>query len=87
MAGERTTPERLVLLAVVGLVLTPVYLLSMCRRVFWGPRIPHLPGPGGDANPRELVIALGLLAPTWAIGLYEPTTRAVANTAVAVLSG
>ena len=95
-ADQFTTAFRVVavLLAAVGLVLTPVYLLSMCRRVFFGPRIPAL-AQVGDANPRELVIALSLLVPTlaigfWpqlAIGLYEPTTTAIAEGARAVFAG
>ncbi|OOV36747.1 NAD(P)H-quinone oxidoreductase subunit 4 [Candidatus Synechococcus spongiarum LMB bulk10D] len=95
-ADQFTTAFRVVavLLAAVGLVLTPVYLLSMCRRVFFGPRIPAL-AQVGDANPRELAIAFSLLAPTlaigfWphlAIGFYEPTTTALAKSAAAVLVG
>ena len=89
-ADQFTTAFRVVavLLAAVGLVLTPVYLLSMCRRVFFGPRIPAL-AQVGDVNPRELVIALSLLVPTLAIGFwprlaisfYEPTTTALAEAA------
>ena len=58
-----------VLLAAIGLVLTPVYLLSLCRRVFFGPRIPAL-AVVGDMRPRELVIGLSLLVPTLAIGFW-----------------
>ncbi len=73
-----------VLLAAIGLVLTPVYLLSMCRRVFFGPRIPAL-AVVGDMRPRELVIGLSLLVPTLVIGfwprvaidIYEATTTAL----------
>ena len=75
-----------VVLAAIGLVLTPVYLLSMCRRVFFGPRIPAL-AVVGDMKPRELVIGLMLLVPTLAIGfwprlaidLYGASTTAVAE--------
>ncbi|MCP9915400.1 NAD(P)H-quinone oxidoreductase subunit 4 [Cyanobium sp. ATX 6F1] len=73
-----------VLLAAIGLVLTPIYLLSMCRRVFFGPRIPAL-AVVGDMRPRELVIGLSLLVPTLVIGfwprvaidIYEATTTAL----------
>ena len=51
-----------VLMAAIGLVLTPIYLLSMCRRVFFGPRIPAL-AKVEDMHP-ELVIGLSLLVPT-----------------------
>ena len=75
-----------VLLAAIGLVLTPIYLLSMCRRVFFGPRIPALASVE-DMRPRELVIGLSLLVPTLVIGvwpriamdLYETSTNALAS--------
>ncbi len=75
-----------VVLAAIGLVLTPVYLLSLCRRVFFGPRIPAL-AQVGDMKPRELLIGLSLLVPTLVIGfwprvaidLYEASTNALAN--------
>ncbi len=75
-----------VVLAAIGLVLTPVYLLSLCRRVFFGPRIPAL-AVVGDMKPRELVIGLSLLVPTLVIGfwprvaisLYEASTNSLAT--------
>ena len=75
-----------ILLAAIGLVLTPIYLLSMCRRVFFGPRIPAL-ATIQDLSPRELTISLTLLVPTLAIGiwprvamdLYEASTNLLAN--------
>ena len=51
-----------VLLAAIGLVLTPIYLLSMCRRVFFGPRIPAL-AMVEDMRPRELMMGLSLAGP------------------------
>ena len=75
-----------VALAAIGLVLTPMYLLSMCRRVFFGPRIPALAFID-DMRPRELVIGLTLLVPTLVIGVwpriamdfYEAATDALAS--------
>jgi NAD(P)H-quinone oxidoreductase subunit 4 len=75
-----------VVLAAIGVVLTPIYLLSLCRRVFFGPRIPAL-AVVGDMKPRELVIGLSLLVPTLVIGfwpriaidLYEASTTALAT--------
>jgi NAD(P)H-quinone oxidoreductase subunit 4 len=75
-----------IVLAAIGLVLTPVYLLSLCRRVFFGPRIPAL-AITGDMKPRELLIGLSLLVPTLAIGFwprlaidfYEAGTDALAT--------
>jgi NAD(P)H-quinone oxidoreductase subunit 4 len=61
-----------VLLAAVGLILTPIYLLSMLRQVFYG-----VDNSGiiieeylGDAKPREMFIAVCLLVPIIGIGLY-----------------
>ena len=75
-----------IVLAAIGLVLTPIYLLSMSRRVFFGPRIPALAFVQ-DMRPRELVIGLTLLVPTLVIGiwprvamdLYEASTDALAS--------
>ncbi len=82
-----TVPFRVltIVLAAIGLVLTPVYLLSLCRRVFFGPRIPAL-AVVGDMSPRELVIGLSLLVPTLVIGFwprvaidfYQASTNALA---------
>jgi NAD(P)H-quinone oxidoreductase subunit 4 len=76
-----------IVLAAIGLVLTPMYLLSLCRRVFFGPRIPAL-AVVGDMKPREALIGLSLLVPTLVIGfwpriaidLYEASTTALAST-------
>ena len=98
-SNEAFTPNFRVItivLAAIGLVLTPMYLLSMCRRVFFGPRIPAL-ATVGDMRPRELTIALVLVVPTlmigfWprlATGIYDATTDSIAgqlhNTLLAAL--
>ncbi len=75
-----------IILSAIGLVLTPIYLLSMCRRVFFGPRIPAL-ALVNEMSPRELSIGLTLLVPTLVIGfwpriaidLYEASTNALAQ--------
>jgi NAD(P)H-quinone oxidoreductase subunit 4 len=80
-------------LAAIGLVLTPVYLLSLCRRVFFGPRIPALASTG-DMRPRELLIGLTLLVPTLVIGFwprvaidfYEASTNALSTQLLAGVS-
>jgi NAD(P)H-quinone oxidoreductase subunit 4 len=60
-----------VLLAAVGLILTPIYLLSMLRQVFYGQENPQLIiDPWMDAKPREAFIALCLIVPVIGIGLY-----------------
>jgi NAD(P)H-quinone oxidoreductase subunit 4 len=62
----------IVLLAAVGLILTPIYLLSMLRQVFYGIQNAELALPSGrlDAKPREVFVALCLLVPIIAIGVY-----------------
>ncbi len=75
-----------IIIAAIGLVLTPIYLLSMCRRVFFGPRIPAL-AMVKEMNPRELSIGLSLIVPTLVIGfwprvatdLFENSTNALAS--------
>jgi NAD(P)H-quinone oxidoreductase subunit 4 len=60
------------LLAGVGLILTPIYLLSMLRVVFYGKDNSSLTMEPfqADANFREIFIALCLLIPIVGIGLY-----------------
>ncbi len=75
-----------ILISAIGLVLTPIYLLSMCRRVFFGPRIPAL-AIVEEMRPRELFISLSLIIPTLFIGfwpkiatdVFESSTNAIAN--------
>ena len=61
----------IIFLTAVGLILTPIYLLSMLREVFYGDRNPvQLEGWGLDAQPREIFIASCLLLPIIGIGMY-----------------
>jgi NAD(P)H-quinone oxidoreductase subunit 4 len=62
----------IVWLAAVGVILTPIYLLSMLRQMFYGTENPKLALPEGrfDAKPREVFIAACLLVPVIGIGLY-----------------
>ena len=59
-------------LTAVGLIVTPIYLLSMLREVFYGEANPKLKLDGFsiDAQPREIFITACLLIPIVAIGLY-----------------
>jgi NAD(P)H-quinone oxidoreductase subunit 4 len=73
-------------LAAVGVILTPIYLLSMLRQVFFGKE----QGEFGDsllkdANPREIFITACLLLPIIGIGLYPKlATQTYDVTAVAL---
>lgn len=61
-----------VLLSAVGVILTPIYLLSLLRQVFYGNQNQelHLDAIVPDVKPRELFITACLLLPIIGIGLY-----------------
>jgi NAD(P)H-quinone oxidoreductase subunit 4 len=61
-----------VFLTAVGLIMTPIYLLSMLRVVFYGKNDSGLVLEKfqADAKPREIFITVCLLIPIVAIGLY-----------------
>lgn len=74
-----------VFLSAVGLLITPIYLLSMLRRVFFGASTEHGAEPWFDAKPRELAIAFSLLLPIIGIGLYPKiATQTYDSTTVAI---
>ena len=80
--GFKTT---IVFLSAVGLLITPIYLLSMLRRVFFGNQLDSIAAPWLDAKPRELSIAFCLLIPIIAIGLYPKlATQTYDSTTVAI---
>jgi NAD(P)H-quinone oxidoreductase subunit 4 len=59
-------------LAAVGVILTPVYLLSMLREIFFGKENVELAAHTHlvDAEPREIYVISCLLVPIIGIGLY-----------------
>ncbi|MGK7876377.1 MAG: photosynthetic/respiratory NAD(P)H-quinone oxidoreductase subunit D1 [Xenococcaceae cyanobacterium] len=61
-----------VFLAAVGVILTPIYLLSMLREMLYGPENKELVEHQVlvDAEPREVFIIACLLVPVIGIGLY-----------------
>lgn len=61
-----------VILSAVGVILTPIYLLSMLREVFYGKQNEelHLDTFVPDIKPRELFITACLIIPIIGIGLY-----------------
>jgi len=61
-----------IFLAAVGVILTPIYLLSMLRQVFYGNQHKdlHLDAVVLDIKPRELFITACLLIPIIGIGFY-----------------
>ncbi|GCE64967.1 NAD(P)H-quinone oxidoreductase chain 4 [cyanobiont of Ornithocercus magnificus] len=69
-----TLPFRIVIagLAAIGVILTPIYLLSMLREIFFGRENTYLANSDSlvDAEPREVYIISCLLVPIIGIGLY-----------------
>ncbi|MGB3639866.1 MAG: proton-conducting transporter membrane subunit, partial [Rivularia sp. (in: cyanobacteria)] len=61
-----------VFLMAVGVILTPIYLLSMLREIFYGEENKELTSHQNliDAEPREIFIVACLLIPIIGIGLY-----------------
>jgi len=65
----------IVLLSAVGVILTPIYLLSLMRRMFYGKDDQNAVNASDrsdwfDAKPREVFIATCLIAPMVVIGFY-----------------
>jgi NAD(P)H-quinone oxidoreductase subunit 4 len=78
-----------VLLAAVGVILTPIYLLSMLREIFYGPENKELTSHEKlvDAEPREVFIIACLLIPIIGIGFYpKMVTQMYDSTASALTS-
>lgn len=71
-AYDLTFKVIVVFLAAVGVILTPVYLLSMLREIFYGAENKELVSHEAliDAEPREVFIIACLLVPIIGIGLY-----------------
>jgi NAD(P)H-quinone oxidoreductase subunit 4 len=71
-AYDLTFKVIVVILAAVGVILTPIYLLSMLREIFYGPENKELTSHEAlvDAEPREVFIIACLLIPIIGIGFY-----------------
>ncbi len=69
-----TLPFRIVIagLAAIGVILTPIYLLSMLREIFFGKENVEFLSSRElvDAEPREIYVIGSLLVPIIGIGLY-----------------
>lgn len=62
----------IILLGAIGVVLSPIYLLSMLRSIFYGEQTELKPpkGESWEILPREAFVAVCLLVPIIGIGLY-----------------
>nr|AHG24665.1 NADH-plastoquinone oxidoreductase subunit 4 [Erodium foetidum subsp. foetidum] len=55
----------------VGIILTPIYSLSMLRQMFYGYRLLNVPTPPFfDSGPRELFVSISILLPVIGVGIY-----------------
>ncbi|HIK54764.1 MAG TPA: NAD(P)H-quinone oxidoreductase subunit 4 [Synechococcales cyanobacterium M55_K2018_004] len=71
-AYDPTFKTIIIILAAVGVILTPIYLLAMLREIFFGPENKELVEHEilVDAEPREVFIIASLLVPIIGIGFY-----------------
>ena len=83
-----TLPFRVVMacFAAIGVILTPIYLLSMLREIFFGKENSDLVQNRKlvDAEPREIYIIGSLLVPIIGIGLYP---RIITDSYIASIEG
>lgn len=70
-----------IFLAAVGVILTPIYLLSNLREIFYGPENKELVEHEvlQDAEPREIFIIASLLVPIIGIGFYPKIVTQMYN--------
>ncbi|KAF2913203.1 hypothetical protein DAI22_10g165814 [Oryza sativa Japonica Group] len=55
----------------IGMILTPIYLLSMLRQMFYGYKLFHVPNENfEDSGPRELFLLICIFLPVIGIGIY-----------------
>jgi NAD(P)H-quinone oxidoreductase subunit 4 len=55
----------------IGMILTPIYSLSMLRQMFYGYKLFNAPKSYFfDSGPRELFISISILFPVIGIGIY-----------------
>jgi len=60
----------IILIQAIGIILTPIYLLSMLRQMFYGYRHLNFYTTLFDASPREIFVLSSLFVPMVGIGLY-----------------
>lgn len=55
----------------IGMILTPIYSLSMLRQMFYGYKLFNAPNSYFfDSGPRELFVSISILLPVIGIGVY-----------------
>nr|YP_010488455.1 NADH-plastoquinone oxidoreductase subunit 4 [Anaxagorea javanica]YP_010488460.1 NADH-plastoquinone oxidoreductase subunit 4 [Anaxagorea javanica]QNS22723.1 NADH-plastoquinone oxidoreductase subunit 4 [Anaxagorea javanica]QNS22728.1 NADH-plastoquinone oxidoreductase subunit 4 [Anaxagorea javanica] len=76
--GIITSPKYLLMTKVIitfvmaiGMILTPIYSLSMSRQMFYGYKLFHVPNSSFlDSGPRELFVSICIFLPVIGIGIY-----------------
>lgn len=58
------------LIEAIGIILTPIYLLSMVRQMFYGTRVSTSSFKNLDAGPREVFVLISLFLPMVGLGIY-----------------
>ena len=78
----------IVFLAAIGVILTPIYLLSMLREMLYGPENKELVDHTNlvDAEPREVFIIACLLIPIIGIGLYPKLVTQIYDSSITQLT-
>jgi NAD(P)H-quinone oxidoreductase subunit 4 len=78
----------IVFLAAVGVILTPIYLLSMLREMLYGPENKELVDHTNliDAEPREVFIIACLLIPIIGVGLYPKLVTQIYDASISQLT-
>ena len=78
----------IVFLAAIGVILTPIYLLSMLREMLYGPENKELVDHTNlvDAEPREVFIIACLLIPIIGIGLYPKLVTQIYDSSISQLT-
>ncbi len=78
----------IIFLAAVGVILTPIYLLSMLREMLYGPENKELVDHANlvDAEPREVFIIACLLIPIIGIGLYPKLVTQIYDSSITQLT-
>lgn len=55
----------------IGIILTPIFLLSMLRQIFYGYKLFNVPNSNFfDSGPRKLFVSIRMFLPVIGIGIY-----------------
>lgn len=70
----------------IGIILTPIYLLSMLRQMFYGYKLFNAPNSYVfDSGPRELFVSIAIFIPVIGIGMYPDFVLSLSVDKVEVL--